>query len=171
MNDLWILTFDSASQIYTWTENNAINPPPHRTEASMIINTYNGKIILFGGQGLTGNGYLNDTWELSFDSTSQTYTWTNITPTTINSSNTPPASSASSMVFDPSSGYAVLFGGGSSNSVSNNTWLLGSSPQITSPNAASFITNTIANFTVTTTGYPVSILSEIRFSSKWHHIR
>ena len=52
------------------------------------------------------NGFstiFNDTWTLSFDSTTQAYTWANVTPT-----NNPSARAFSSMAFDASSGQIIL---------------------------------------------------------------
>ena len=77
---------------------------PDRAYAAMHYDANSGQMILFGGSSIASN--LNDTWTLSFDSTTETYTWNAITP-----SNSPPARDEFPMAFDASSGRMILFGG------------------------------------------------------------
>ena len=106
LNDTWMLSFNSISQAYTWTNLSLINSPSSRFAASMVFDEVSGQIILFGGFDANGDP-LNDTWALSFDSTSQTYTtWENLTPT-----NSPQPRGCSSMVYDANNGQSVLFAG------------------------------------------------------------
>ena len=120
MNDTWALSFDSTTLTYAWTNvTPATNNPSNRHGACMAFDASSGQMVLFGGRNYNGN-FFNDTWALSFDSTSQTYTWTDATPT-----NNPPARANYSMDFDASSGQVILFGGNDSNfNFLNDTWAL-----------------------------------------------
>ena len=109
LNDTWTLSFDSTTQTYTWNAVTPSNSPPARHDFSMVFDEISGRMILFGG--LDNNGdFLNDTWALSFDSTTQTYNWEDITPATITPTNNPPARIGASMAFDTKRGKIILFG-------------------------------------------------------------
>ena len=106
LNDTWMLSFNSIAQTYTWTNLSLVNSPSIRINASMVFDEVSGQIILFGGFDANGDP-LNDTWALSFDSTSQTYTtWVNVAPI-----NSPHARGCSSMVYDANNGQSILFAG------------------------------------------------------------
>ncbi len=101
----------------TWTELHPTGSlPSARAGYSMVFDHANGKVILFGG-GESSGGPLNDTW--TYDPA--TNTWTEIHPR----SAVPPARLGSSMVYDATSGQAILFGGlqpRNPNGVLNDTW-------------------------------------------------
>jgi PKD domain-containing protein/galactose oxidase-like protein len=76
-------------------------------------------VVLFGGEGPTGA--LGDTWVF------QSGTWTNMTPSAPNSTNTPSPRYGAVMVYDSSDGYVVLVGGASSPFTGSNAPLLNDS--------------------------------------------
>lgn len=86
--------------------------PPARAYASMVYDSRDGYLVLFGGWAGPGR-YLNDTWGFSAG------TWTNLT----NASAAPPAREAATMAYDHADGYTVLFGGcGTVGCPLNDTW-------------------------------------------------
>ena len=100
-----------------------INSPPARDQASMVYDEDGQSIILFGGDVDNGNPF-NDTWALSFDSTTQTYTWTNVSPPVITPTNNPSARFGTGMAYDTVKKKIILFGGGTNNDTFNDTWKL-----------------------------------------------
>lgn len=85
----------------TWQDLGNDGAPPGRTYQSMAYDESCGRLILFGGVGT--DGLLNDTW--SFDPASSK--WTQLLPGVA-----PSARAYHSMVYDPTVGRIVLFGGG-----------------------------------------------------------
>lgn len=77
--------------------------PPARAFASMVDDSRDGYVLLFGGWAGPGH-YLNDTWGFAGG------TWTNLT----NATTAPPARDNAAMAFDHADGYVVLFGGANS---------------------------------------------------------
>ena len=102
--------------------------PPARAFATMVYDSRDGYVLLFGGWAGPGR-LLNDTWGFSAGA------WTNLT----NVSAAPPARDGAAMAYDHSDGYVVLFGGcGAVLCPLNDTWRfqLGAWKNITSPSAA-----------------------------------
>jgi len=83
-----------------WTNITAAPQPPARAFASLVLDSRDGYLLLFGGQGVGGVA-LNDTWTFSGGA------WTNVT----NASLAPPARWAASAVFDRYGNQVVVFGG------------------------------------------------------------
>jgi len=98
--------------------------PLARTYAGLANYSYGGErfAVLFGGA--QGPTFLRDTWVYNA-STSQ---WKNITPSPLNSTNSPPAFDYVSMVWDPVDHFDVLYGGCTftgcnfNSEISNQTW-------------------------------------------------
>ncbi len=107
-------TWIFSSQNQTWTELSGITSPGGRFAHRMVYNSITGKIILFGGISTSTYDRVNDTWE--FDPI--TYEWTKLYPTT-----SPSARSAHAMYFDPVYNEIILFGGGISTMVLDDTWI------------------------------------------------
>jgi N-acetylneuraminic acid mutarotase len=96
---------------FNWTDLNPSSAPSAREFPCIAFNSCNGNIFLFGGS-QNGSSF-SDTWV--FDTSSNT--WTQLTPTS-----SPSARYGSSMVFDPSSGQIILFGGSYNGSNLDDTW-------------------------------------------------
>ena len=98
LNDTW--AYDPA--VNSWTE---LRPPgdlpAKRSLQAMVYDSAAGQVLLFGGG--TGSASYKDVWayDLSAD------TWTEIDP----SGRVPSARLGPSMVYDPDSGWVILFGG------------------------------------------------------------
>jgi hypothetical protein len=56
----WLLAYNSTAN--AWTNLNPSNPPSGRGHASFAYDARNDIFLLFGGEAIEGNGYLNDTW-------------------------------------------------------------------------------------------------------------
>ncbi len=80
-----------------------IDHPSARREHAMVYDTWNDRIVLFGGMGAR-DAYLTDTWEFSYGPPA---TWTNLYP----SGQTPTQRYAPAMAYDELHGEAILFGG------------------------------------------------------------
>lgn len=96
-NDMWL--FDPTSNL--WTEINPTVKPSARSGHSMVYDSTNHKIILFGGWA-DNAGLMSDTW--IFDS--QTNQWTEVFPV-----NNPSNRQSCSMYYDPNAQRVILFGG------------------------------------------------------------
>ena len=83
----------------TWTNKNAVNPPPARYWHSMAYDSIRKETIVFGG---TSGNYRDDTWTYNFTSN----TWSEQYPTVI-----PSARDRTAMIFDPISTATIMFGG------------------------------------------------------------
>ena len=97
-----------------WTNLGAtVGPqPPPRSFATMVYDSRDGYVLLFGGRGASG-APLNDTWSFAGG------LWQNLT----NATTAPPARYAASMAFDRNDNYVLLFGGcGSAVCPRNDTW-------------------------------------------------
>jgi N-acetylneuraminic acid mutarotase len=112
LDDTW--AYDPAAN--TWTQLKPKGTLPHpRFSAPMVYCTSSGQVIMFGG-GYTNNGafgFLNDTWAFDPDS----HVWTLLAP-----QGTLPSARASSMVYDPATGQVIMFGGGGSSDILDDTW-------------------------------------------------
>ncbi len=82
-----------------WNENTTAMSPPARYGASMVYDSTEGYIVLFGGIGANDN-LLGDTWIFKGGG------WTEVSPTS-----SPSARAFAAMSDDPGSHEAVLFGG------------------------------------------------------------
>ncbi|MCI4366659.1 MAG: hypothetical protein L3K08_02785, partial [Thermoplasmata archaeon] len=104
-----------------WSNLTAIPSPPARWGASLINDSTDGYLLLFGGNvyNCTGFvptkncnlGYLNDTWKF------QAGVWTRLSP-----KNAPSWRSNAGLADDPVDGYVVLFGGSTYYNLVNDTW-------------------------------------------------
>ncbi|HEV2316602.1 MAG TPA: kelch repeat-containing protein [Thermoplasmata archaeon] len=92
--------------------------PPPRVSACMVYDTIDSEIVLFGGR--NPSTILGDTWRFASN------TWTNITPSAPNATNSPAHRDLAGCVMDTTDGYVLLFGGVSSQSLRsvalNDTW-------------------------------------------------
>jgi hypothetical protein len=96
-----------------WTMKNPSPSPPLREGHSLVYDSVNKEIVLFGGNECMNPTMLyNDTWSYNV----ATDTWTNRTPAI-----SPPARANHSMAFDSANGEMVLFGG-YSDTLLNDTW-------------------------------------------------
>ncbi len=104
LGDTW--TYDGTE----WTQQSPATHPPVRNGASMAYDPAIGKIVLFGGEGVTS--LLDDTW--TYDGSE----WTQQSPAA-----EPPVRTAASMAYDPEIGEMVLFGGAGELPVLGDTWI------------------------------------------------
>lgn len=96
-NDVW--RYNSSSN--TWSPLGPSSPMPSARQGhSMVYDTRNGLMVLFGGQ--DAGGVLDDTWTFN----PSTNTWTKMNPPS-----SPQPRTAHSMVYDVANGEALLFGG------------------------------------------------------------
>ena len=110
-NDTW--AYDPAANTWTNLEPSG-DVPSAREQYSMAYDSGTGKVIVFGGYDpKTGYG-LADTW--AYDPAANT--WTNLNP----SGDALGKRWGASMVYDPSSGKMILFGGPSGPSEIGGTW-------------------------------------------------
>ncbi len=95
----------------TWTNMTPSTKPSARVFSSMVYDSINDKIILFGG---SESGTPNDeTWVYDLD----TNTWTNMAP-----SPKPSPRSSHSMAYDSNNNKVILFGGIYESDVNDETW-------------------------------------------------
>jgi hypothetical protein len=87
----------------------AMSPPTRRGHA-MVYDKERGVVVLFGGWGQAGGGYMNDTWEWNGAN------WAQRTPTTI-----PSSRSGHALAYDNLHNRVVLFGGRNPTPL-NDTW-------------------------------------------------
>ncbi len=116
LSDTW--TFDGS----TWAQL-PVTGPPARENAAMAYDPATGYTVLFGGIAADGSP-LNDTWLLTEDAATSTWTWSQPINSGCTSSCTssPAARSGASMAYDPATGNMVLFGGLNGGSDLNDTW-------------------------------------------------
>ncbi|MCI4317355.1 MAG: hypothetical protein L3J96_02350, partial [Thermoplasmata archaeon] len=109
--DSWEFNGRNWTNITSETVNSITTPSP-RQGASMVYDSADGYVVLFGGKG--AGGPLSDTW------TFHALTWSNITPTVGTS---PPSRTSGSISDDPADNGVVLFGGRTSSLVDRDTWM------------------------------------------------
>jgi N-acetylneuraminic acid mutarotase len=98
LSDTW--AYDPSAN--KWSELGPTGPvPPVRAYQSMAYDSSSGRVIMFGGEGVSGD--LNDTW--AYDAKANA--WTNLSPT----GTLPYPRVATSMVYSPSSDRVIMFGG------------------------------------------------------------
>jgi Galactose oxidase, central domain len=102
VRNLWQGPVGTATN-YGWTRRSPATVPPPRQAASMAYDAAVGKVVLFGGLGLSN--LLNDTW--LWDGR----TWIQQKPAV-----SPPARASAGMAYDAARGKLVLFGGGMTSS-------------------------------------------------------
>jgi hypothetical protein len=103
--DFWFSTCTptNATWIFqnnTWTQLNITISPPARFYSSLVWDPEDGSLVLFGGNGTSTVGFLNDTWTFVHGN------WTQLHPTV-----SPPARAAAGMVYDAHDGYVLLVDG------------------------------------------------------------
>ena len=96
---------------FNWTLQSPSNSPPARDAASLVFNPSIGQSILFGG--IVSGVEQNDTW--AYDSLEDE--WSQLAPQT-----PPPTRSGASMIFYPTTGQIILFGGSNNGTPLNDTW-------------------------------------------------
>jgi YD repeat-containing protein len=95
-----------------WSEESPTTSPSARSDGAVAYDPSLGEVIIFGGYSDSGGTFYNDTW--AWNGTN----WSELSP-----SASPPALAYSSMVWDPSLGELVLFGGVNSSWVDQSgTW-------------------------------------------------
>jgi hypothetical protein len=108
-DDTWV--YDSNTNL--WNELFPLNKPSARAGHSMVYDSVNQKIILFGGVDL-GDNWLNETW--IYDS--RTNSWTQVFP-----QNSPPNRGSTSVYYDRQAQKVILFGGyGDTGGNLDDTW-------------------------------------------------
>jgi galactose oxidase-like protein len=85
-----------------WTLATPTTSPPARDAAVMAYDSWDGEVVMFGGENITGfvTYTYRDTWVWSGGD------WAQLFPTTA-----PPARAAAVMVYDEADGYILLYGG------------------------------------------------------------
>jgi N-acetylneuraminic acid mutarotase len=111
VNDTW--AYDPMAN--SWTDLRPADPPSARWGQAMVYDSLTQRVIMVGGQGANTDD-LNDTW--AYDPKANT--WSELTPKGKESTTWV----AHSMIYDPSSGRVIAFGGGGGgNTERNETWL------------------------------------------------
>ena len=112
LNDTW--AYDLIAN--TWTELSPLGTQPYARNAhAAVYAPSNGLVIMFGGV-LSGHAtFLNDTW--AYDPSANT--WTKLAP----SGTLPSERHDQAMVYDPSGNRMIMFGGVTSSSRLNDTWV------------------------------------------------
>lgn len=94
-------------------------PPPGRAAHSAVYDVAHNRIIVFGGA--TARSPLNDVWVLSgANGLEGTPTWSQLAPTGV----LPAERGGHSAVYDQASGQMLVFGGGGTTELMNDSWLL-----------------------------------------------
>ncbi len=110
-DEMWV--WDGSS----WTqETPAGTPPPGLSFASMSYDGDSGQLMLYGGLLSESGPEYGGTWALSFDTGTDTYTWSQLTPTP-----PPPTLAAASMAYDPGNGLILYGGRADASTISNQT--------------------------------------------------
>jgi N-acetylneuraminic acid mutarotase len=99
-----------------WNDLNPSSAPSIRFGASMVFNPSDGQILLFGGQSSPDGTLLNDTWVYDV----QGNIWNMVSPPS-----SPSPRDGCTMVFDPSTGQVILFGGFDGTNHIGETWTYG----------------------------------------------
>jgi len=111
---------DGAMETWTWlagswtnvTSSQTSTPSP-RSLGGFVYDSYDGYLLLYGGQNLTGGAYPTSTWSFGGGR------WTELDP-----SKNPGVHAGPAMAYDPLLDKAVLFGGFTSTTVTGtNTWV------------------------------------------------
>jgi N-acetylneuraminic acid mutarotase len=109
LNDIW--AYDPSKNAWRNLKPSGVLPSV-RAGPSMVYALVSDKVIMFGGGDM--NSVLNDTW--AYDPV--TNVWSDLSP----SGPLPPARTGQSMVYDPSTGQVIMFGGSDENGFFNDTW-------------------------------------------------
>ena len=109
-NDIWAYDSKSDAWIYLGPPNTL---PPARSGCVMAYDSVGRRVILFGGASYPA-GCSSETWALD----GRANAWTNLNP----SGTLPPARYLGAMVYNASSGRAILFGGTDGSTSLNDTW-------------------------------------------------
>jgi N-acetylneuraminic acid mutarotase len=116
LNDTW--AYDPAANIWTNLKPSG-DLPSARDGHSMVYDSSTGKVILFGGSNESDPTF-NDTW--AYDPVGNT--WTNLNP----SGSLPSGRVGHSMVYDPTTGKVILFGGLGEQGIFDDIWAYGVTP-------------------------------------------
>jgi len=113
VNDTWEYGLNVDPPAADWAEITTASSPSARRAHTMAYDSARQKVVLFGGNGGSSVGVVNDTWE--YDGAN----WTLVT-----TASSPSARQLHGMVYDSGRGKVVLFGGdgGSSATSENDTW-------------------------------------------------
>lgn len=114
-NDLWTLNWNGLYWFWNQVAPSG-TPPPARYCHSAVVGGPEGQMIVFGGY--DGSNVFDDTWVLSPDGAS--WSWSQLNP----SGTPPPARDRHSAVWDEAGNQMILFGGAGDSSVFNDTWAL-----------------------------------------------
>ena len=111
LNDTWLFQAGTWSQWISAACQTCSPNPPGRYLVGMVYDAIDGYVVMFGGANYsTPNSsvrtFLNDTWVFSGGS------WSNITST---AGAAPPPRASGAFVYDSATGYALLYGGQTSN--------------------------------------------------------
>jgi N-acetylneuraminic acid mutarotase len=100
----------------TWTELSPSGTLPYpRAFSAMVYDPTTKRVLMFGGLFQGGSNFLNDTW--AYDPSADA--WTLLAP-----AGAPPSARwEPSMVYDPTTGQVIMFGGSGSNGFLNDTWV------------------------------------------------
>ncbi len=111
LNDTWLWNGS------TWSLASPLTSPSARSGSAMADDEISGNVVLFGGVD-SGGTVLADTWLWNGSN------WSKL-PLSSNPANNPPARFNANMVYDAALGEIVLFGGTSTNNVTdlNDTWV------------------------------------------------
>jgi hypothetical protein len=96
----------------SWVTRTPLASPPPRSGHSMVWDGNANRIVLFGGNGGTGVGVIDDTW-----------TWNGINWTPEPAATKPPPRENFAMGYDPIRKRVVIFGGRRTLPLQNDTWL------------------------------------------------
>ncbi|MBI2524427.1 MAG: hypothetical protein HYV93_00430, partial [Candidatus Rokubacteria bacterium] len=99
----------------SWTNLAPPLSPPARQQHTMVYDSDNGVIVLFGGNDSASGVHFNDLW--IFDTAAGT--WTQLVPPT-----SPPARRLHAMVYDPVNGVTVMYGGADAAGSRRDVWHL-----------------------------------------------
>jgi len=130
VNDLWVVThINSVGGKPAWTQFAASGTLPGIREGhSVVYDSVNNKMIVFGGSNCSGTFY-NDLWILSnADGSTGTPTWAQVTPIGTG----PTARTQASAVYDSVNNVMTVFGGGTTTTtVFGDVWTLSNANGLT----------------------------------------
>ena len=119
-----VLLYAPANGNGVWTTliaNGVAGSPPARDRHSVVYDSANNRMIVFGGEILPSLTDLNDVWVLSnANGQGGTASWTQLSP----SGTLPAARAGHKAVYDAADNRMIVFGGGGSTGIFSDTWVL-----------------------------------------------